>query len=772
MGRPSSYAISWGPAVARPPCTLQPVSRVAPSPLSVVSLTAGVALLFGGSLLVPPGVALIAGGVFLLAGDPPRAVAALLVRARAVPWLADALCVAALVALTLVMLGSVAAGDRPISADHTVHYFQAWALKERFWKDGWFFWSNLWFAGYPANYTYPVGAYFWVVLVHALTLGTLTFGGAYAVAFWLFFVVHGVSVYVLGRLAFNRGVGLMAAMLYLADRGANSAGGWFWIVDIGTWPSAFSIAFSTMATALLAKILEGGTRRDVVWCGGLIGLALISHPLQLMYVPILCATALLSSAFVVGWTRLQASVRHAAVAVGCGLLIGAMWWLPFLAYSDYSRAYGWQWASLEEIGANVYQGTLFPAGATLSSQEVIPSIATGYVPETVDGLAVYVTVLSILALPVLFLSRRLLPLLVSALTFLLLVGASSSLHDAIGLPHWWESYNSIEFARFAMLFKPFMCVGAAVGVWAIWTGLAHSTLATRLRPAGLWNGYARVVVAVTLVLWPTLPGIVVAMNRHVFQTTVTKSGDPSKDDRAAVVEWIRSVHVKDPRFFRVAARGTDDSDHSLIDLGTELPVPMIHLGYTPALPFRYSLGKSGEFLAVPSDSTESLHTLNVRYVIVKVPVERADWQRVRQFRTLTLYEFTGWNPNPYVVTGGQGDIEVTRFEDEAMTFKAAPGAHGRLRLNVSYFPRWSASRDGKPIPIDVTSAGQGTGFMTVDLEPGVYEFRYSRGLAEWLGLVMAVCGVAGLALFVGRGEPSTSPALLVGAACSRPMDDR
>jgi len=44
-----------------------------------------------------------------------------------------------------------------------------------------------------------------------------------------------------------------------------------------------------MATALLARILEGGTRRDVVWCAVLIGLALLSHPLQLVYLPILCA---------------------------------------------------------------------------------------------------------------------------------------------------------------------------------------------------------------------------------------------------------------------------------------------------------------------------------------------------------------------------------------------------------------------------------------------------------------------------------------------------
>jgi hypothetical protein len=705
------------------------------------------------NLLVPVGLALLAGGVYLLVARPPRMFVPLAARARATPWLPDVLCVLLLVALTLVMMGKVAAGDRPISADHTVHYFQAWLLNERFWSDGWFFWSNLWFAGYPVNYTYPIGAYLWIVLVHWLTLGTLTFSGAYAVAFWLFFVLHGVSVYLLGRLAFNRVVGLVAAVLYLVDRGANSAGGWFWTVDIGTWPIALSVAFSTIATALLAWILEGGRRRHVVWCAVCIGLALLTHPLQLLYVPILGATAFLLSAFVVERARLRSTARHAAVAIGCGLLIGALWWLPFLAYSDYSRAYGWQWASLDQIGANIYQGTLFPAGATLTSREEIDSVATSYVPETVDGLAVYVTVLSILALPVLLLSRRLLPLLASALTFLLLIGASSTLHDVLGLPQWWGSYHHMEWARFSMLFKPFMCVGAAVGGWAIVIGLKQSGAFVGLRPGGrAWSGAARVVIAVSLLLVPTMPGIVVFVNRHVLETVITKSGDPLRADRAALVDWIREAHARDPRFFRVAARGKDDDDHSLIDLGTQLPVPMIHIGYTPAVPFRYTLGESDEFLAIPSDSSETFQTLSVRYVISKSPVLRPDYRHLRQFGALALYEFTDWNPNPYVITDGQGDVAVVRFEDERMTFKARPGASGRLRVNVSYFPRWSATRDGQEIPIDVSAAGPGTGFMTVALSPGVYEFHFARGVPEWLGLVMALFGAAGLALFVRAGR--------------------
>jgi hypothetical protein len=714
--------------------------------LALASVAVGAVLTIRVPFLMPVGMAFIASGLFALAYRWQGALAQF-IRSPRPAWIPDTACVVLLVGLTLLMLGNVAAGDRPMGFDHPVHYFQAWQFKERFWKDGWFYWSNLWFAGYPANYTYSAGAYLWIALVHWLTFG-ISFSWAYSFGFWLFYVFHGFSVYFLGKVAFNRIVGLGAAVLYLTDRGATSSGGWFWTVDVGTWPVALSIAFSTMATALLARVLEEGNRRDAVWGGVFIGLALLTHPLQLVYVPILCGVAFVLSPLVVTWTRLRAHAVYAAAAVGCGLLIGAAWYVPFLSYSEYSRAYGWQWLSIEEIGANIYQGTLFPAGGTLMSGEAIKSDVMALVPQTIDGLSVYISVLSILVLPILFLSKRLLPLLLATLTFALLVGAASTLHDAVGISNWWASYNRMEFARFVMLFKPFMCVGAAVGVWALWNGVKASISRIGfVGPVSVWSGWVRVFIAVSLVLWPTLPAVIVVLNRHVFLATPTKSMDRTNADRERLVTWIRMRFADDRRFFRVAARGNDEGDHSLTDLGTELPVPMLHLGYTPAMPFRYTMGASAVFLPMPSDSNATFKALNVRYVISKVPVERSDWKFVRQFGLLGLYEFTDWNPNPYVISDGQGSVDVMRFEPHEIELRAAPGSHGRLRLNVSYFPRWSAQKDGRPIAIDVSSVGEGTGFMTVDLSPGTYRFRFSWGIAEWLGLLLALLGVCGLTAF-------------------------
>jgi hypothetical protein len=174
---------------------------------------------------------------------------------------------------------------------------------------------------------------------------------------------------------------------------------------------------------------------------------------------------------------------------------------------------------------------------------------------------------------------------------------------------------------------------------------------------------------------------------------------------------------------------------------------MLPLGFTPAMPFRYTMGSSAVFLPAPSDSNATFKALNVRYVISKVPVERLDCRLVRQFGSLSLYEFTDWTADPYVISDGQGSVELTRFEPHEIELRAAPGSRGRLRLNVSYFPRWSAQKDGRPIPIAVSSTGEGTGFMTVELSPGIYRFRFSWGVAEWLGLLLALLGVGGLTAF-------------------------
>ena len=93
--------------------------------------------------------------------------------------------------------------------------------------------------------------------------------------------------------------------------------------------------------------------------------------------------------------------------------------------------------------------------------------------------------------------------------------------------------------------------------------------------------------------------------------------------------------------------------------------------------------------------------------------------------------------------GGGGRVSVSAFRDEEIVLKAEPDAHGVLRLNVGYFPKWRATRDGTPVPItplpvpNVESAV----FMQVPLAPGTYRFRYHRTASDYVGTLLCLAGL-------------------------------
>jgi hypothetical protein len=124
---------------------------------------------------------------------------------------------------------------------------------------------------------------------------------------------------------------------------------------------------------------------------------------------------------------------------------------------------------------------------------------------------------------------------------------------------------------------------------------------------------------------------------------------------------------------------------------------------------------------------------------------------------LRLYLFRDWNPNPFEIRQGAGEIRLMEFGDEEIVLRAEPGAHGLLRLNVSYFPKWHATRDGAPGPISATPAPgvDNSAFMQVPLLPGTYRFRYQKDASDYVGSLLCVLGAAGVVMLTfwqrGRG---------------------
>ena len=213
--------------------------------------------------------------------------------------------------------------------------------------------------------------------------------------------------------------------------------------------------------------------------------------------------------------------------------------------------------------------------------------------------------------------------------------------------------------------------------------------------------------------------------------------------------WIKDQIARDPRFFRIA-QGFDPND-DLTDLGIDLPCPLYKICFTPSGHFKYNLA---------SLSYEAMVAVNVRFALSEHPIspERPDFVPIKVFdQRLWLYEFRDWNPVPFEVKG-KGLVELKEFRDEDIVLQAGPGAKGLLRLNVTYFPKWRATRNGVPVPIaPLPIAGlEHSAFMQVELLPGTYRFHYQKGASDYVGTVLCLLGIAGCVVLV-RGD--SHPAL-------------
>ena len=635
------------------------------------------------------------------------------------------------------MLHPALRGDWPVGHDHPVHVVRIAQLEHTILNKGMpWTWSHRWFAGYPQNVTYPIGADLFVLGVRALSLGALSITQAYGVAFWLFYALYGYAVFYFVRRGFDsRPVALLAAVLLLTDAGNSDVGGWFWLVEAGVWTAALGFVPALIATAQTAALLEKPTGRAAASVALCIGLALLCHPIHLIYfglaLPLLCACRY-ACADDTSWRR---ALGFIAAAVVCGLLIASFWLVPYFSAGEYILEVGTPGPSLADIGNGIVAGDLF--------SRMFP-LALGF---------------GVVGSLLLLRTERPLTLFSGVFVFVCLLLSSSSLLQLFGSEIVEQAEKRMVFPRFFMLAKPFWYAAAAWLLVRCVTGLwkdadtTHPVARSRAHP-----NIARVgrVLFASVVVFPILFNAARAFIRNeVLRPAPWHSEREDRGARVAFAEWAQTEFARTPGFFRIA-HGVGEDGHRLSDLALYLPYPFYKASFTPTGHFKHNIDAS---------STEALRAVNVRYVLSGVALEREDLELVTLFPPgLNVYEFTDWNPEPFVVSDGAGDVELIEFNDEEITLRADAGAEGTLRLNVSYFPRWHATRDGVPVPIRPVEHAEieRSGFMEVPLEPGTYRFRYQRGPADYIGSALCILGLTGCA-FLAFGNRFTQNRVLSAA---------
>ena len=621
------------------------------------------------------------------------------------------------------MIPGVAGGKPPIEHDHMVHLVKALQLKDHFLLEGRLWgWSHNWFAGYPAHYLYPFGADLWVVFTYALGFGKLSINQAYAYGFFLHWVFMGVALYLCGRRPFSPMISLLATLLFLIDLGSFRMGGWDFLFRWGVWPISLSVAFSLLSLTQLRPLLLGKGWRHVGWFGLWMGFSLWSHPIQVIHFAALFPLALLAYAWsndLRGWTI---PLSRLSIAFGIGICIGGLWLFPFLSTRNYTPAYGLPWYSISKFARELFSLHLF------------------------KGTWEVVTFLGLIGLLRMLLSRRFYLVYFGFFSFVMLVLSPRTLVDLFHLLSFVPALKNIQTVRFIMLLKPFLFLGCA---WLLVEGgqFLFLKLSELFRPtekvahpsspgfSRTWGLYLRIFLCVFVLASITGPLVHEGLERHFkffWRDMKTTDNDRFAEAKQEFVAWARPVFRKTKGFFRLGL-WTHRNNHLLMDLSPRLSVPIYKIGSTPAAIYRYKM---------ETHDPDVLRYVNVRYILTDSKRRYSYLRFRRRFKNLYLYEFKHWSPEPYTVVGS-GAIKLEKWSDEDIVLRVASGARGQLRLHVSAFPRWSATRNGKPIPIRLFSFPnlRKTAFMTVALKPGTYRFQFRRSVVEYLSFFAMILGL-------------------------------
>jgi hypothetical protein len=655
--------------------------------------------------------------------------------------LAEISCLAVITAFATVMMADIVGGQRPVSRDHTIHYAKAWLLHSHLLPTGRLFgWTNQWFAGYPANYLYPPGADLWVNAVHALFFGANSFSQSYAIAFWLFHVFSGIAVYRLGRLVGGRAVGLLAALLCLTDLASFRMGGWQYTVEYGVWPQALSLDFGLMALCSLPALVETRKLAPLGAFGIWTGLAIITHPIYLIFLGLTALTAALAAGLADGVRAATAALRL-FVACVLSLWVGALWLLPFLTSRSETNSMGVWWDTTFEMAKGLLDLKLFP------------------------GTLGYVFAFGIIGISVMLKARRFAPLFVALSALAIPIISNSTFIDELHLATLASAFSKIQYIRLSTMVKPFWFVLAAYVAVAVFTHARDLVLNGERTRSALSDSAARAAALAGVVGLLTIPVLVPTAQafwtRNVRKTIMTEAERPLLADRIGLEHWLEHELPRDG-FYRVGVFTGDN--HDLMDLGSLIDRPLFKRGFTPASNFIYQMHDRDPAI---------LEAINLRFAISKLFLPEQDFEQLATFGRYSVYRFKHWQPDPFQVLEGAGDVYLTSFHDEDITLLAAPGAHGKLRLNVSYFSRWHAYRDGRPIPISLTylrESPDDTGFITVALEPGRYRFAFERTLADRLAIPLGCFGIllcAALILADRRRQVPVWSARVVSAVTDR-----
>jgi len=590
--------------------------------------------------------------------------------------------------LVLYYYGRLLTGEFPVSHDHPAHMFNAWLTADVLIPRGELGgWSELWFAGYPANELYGPGGNLWVTLFRYLTFGLLSFGATYGLAVFALMWLVPISAYVLGRAFLGRAAGAIAGLLLVVTRGGWYDLGYFWILEMGVWPFALGAALTLLSIVVLRRYLVRGGPRGLVLAALSLAVAVLGHPMSLLLLVIAAPMVVLHVVLErgrAGSTRLL--VRAAAAAI-FGALLAAFWLVPFVTKSAYSQKLGEVWLELRDAMPAVVQMDLF-----------------GNEWRVIMGMA-------LVGLVIAMFRRHVWAIYLATTGALMALFASSTLLYELRLFDVLSPLAAIQYPRFLGVVRIFVYLLAGYGIAEVARFAAPSLKQLKDATAG---ERIRAAVLVALPLCLSIPfwsgaGEYIEEHHYPKDEVVRTQRDITWwPDYLAAAEYVKEQLDGQP-FSRVGAFG-HPYDHILSTLPIYTGLPVYTGGFLPAHTYRYFFDGHRDL--------STLRAVGVRYVLAT-----GDWAKDKPgvteravFGSLTVYELEG-TPAGRASAVGDCAVEVTSADDRSMAIAVTDAqAPCRIRLHRSDFPNWRADFDGEPLAIERIPLFQGSdyaAFMSV-----------------------------------------------------------
>ena len=623
-------------------------------------------------------------------------------------WLTEVFGPLTIICSVIALFPELAMGHFPVSHDHPAHMFNAWLTADKLLPSGDMRgWTDLWFAGYPANELYGPGGNLWVSAIRWLTFQQLSFGATYGLSLLLLLLMLPLSTYALGRAWFGPIAGTFAGLLLAFTRGSWYDLGWFWILEMGVWPFALGAAITLLSMIAFRRYLRRGGPRGLAVAATSFALAIVGHPMSLLLLgfagPVIMAFVVLEQK----GERVFAVTRRAAGAALLGTSLCAAWLVPFIAKSAYTQKLGEIWFELHEVLSELLQLDLYGAEWRL------------------------VLALSIVGVFVAIIRRQVWVLCLTVISLLMLLFSTTTIQYHLRLFDVLGNLASIQYPRFVGVVRIFMYLIAGYAVSVGWAGIRQRWDLTS-RAGRYKNPVAIALLVLAIPLCAPIPKYLGHNHMPDDETLVTENELGWWEDYLSAAEWIRDKPG------RIAAF-QDPSEHVFATLPIFTGQSVYTGGFVPAHTYR--------FFFEDQRNTSWLPTLGVKWVLSLGPWRSAPGtsELRKSFGRIRIYELAGNVRPPISIRDGDCKAHSVHFSESQVVVSVTDvKSPCRVVIHRSDFPNWHAAFNGREVAIERASVVPQTSyspFMSVwASKAGTLDIRWKPVTSDTVGKWVAVFG--------------------------------